>query len=308
MLQGAWRVAAALSGNPETAAHVVRSALGMCKKAAHAREARRAFWENLVRLALGSDPGSPVPSEKAALGFAALREWGGLGEEEAAQAVSLRVPPRELPQLPPPDALAITPSLAAELEQLEHAMGELIASQKTPTRNPAIWAAAAGGMILAALALWHLTGRVGVFPEEIVAIATSAGKAALDDFTPVEARAGDMPDYMALQGLEAVKVPVELAQAQAVGVRTFRHEGEIVTQIAAFDGGQRFFLLSFPARPFGISLPPPGSWRFKQAGKFALAAAVDPPACIVVSMPGKVADLVRKLGTQPHPQQPATEK
>ncbi|MCX7869512.1 MAG: ABC transporter substrate-binding protein, partial [Terrimicrobiaceae bacterium] len=224
-----------------------------------------------------------------------------LSEAAAREAIGGRGGCGAMPSGPAWSGLAsqpLPPAVASEIRAIEEEIGERQGGAAFRGRNPAMLAAVASGLLLAALALWHFTGRAGLFPDEIVRIATAAGKAIAADFSPVQAPARDIPDWFALKGMDSVKIPEELGGLEAVGVRSFQHEGEVITQVAALDGERRVYLLSFAAEPFGLSLPQSGAWIYKQAGRYALAASGEGKTCLVVSMPGEVGEL-RSLLNRP---------
>jgi len=225
------------------------------------------FWQELHRHFAGKRASSPLDSQVgkfhhhpepgrsvalltavAGLPLELAREIAGAPNQDAAHADVVFF--ESLKHIEIPDEVGDRlERLASEVRRGQGIEGTGLA------RNPAIAAAVVGAVLLAALAIWNLTGRAGQFPDEVVQIATTAGKATAADFSPIEAPARDIPDWFALQGLDWVKIPESLGGLDAVGVRTFRHENEIVTQVAALNGEQRVYLLSFAADPFGLNLP-----------------------------------------------------
>lgn len=165
-------------------------------------------------------------------------------------------------------------------------------------RNPATIAVGVGFLLLVGLIVWNVTGRGGAFPEDAVKIATEAAKAKAEEFTALNIKAADLPDWLAMKGYPEMAIPASLGSFEAVGLRTFRFEGEMVAQIAVLDGERRMFFTAFPGRPLGIHLSE-GVWKTASAGAYALAIRQDGPTCFLVQFKGtpeEMASFLRSAG------------
>jgi len=211
---------------------------------------------------------------------------GALGSPEELREEAARLVPSE------ESAPAIEAARQAVETHWQHGAAML--------RSPATIAVGVGFLLLIALVVWNLTGRSGTFPEDAVKIATEAARARPDEFTVLNIKTGDLPDWLAMQGHPELVVPAGLGRLEAVGLRSFKVEDERIAQVAVLDGERRLFFLSFDGRPLGISIAPEGTWRFAAAGSYSLAIRQDGGKCFLVQLKGteqEMKDFLRESGT-----------
>jgi hypothetical protein len=229
-----------------------------------------------------------------------LRLVGAMDDAEIAGV--LGVAPGTLP--PEPDnwaalrghagALRPPKSALGTLEALEESLREEAAEGRSCVRNPATIAVALGFLLLVGMLVWQMTGQAGVFPEEALKIASVGRRADFDQFAPVEVKASRVGDWFVMQGFDGFAVPVEFGDYDAVGVRTFKVDGNTVAQVAAIDGERRVFFLSFEAVPFRI--PAGGGWRVATSGRHVVAMRRDGEMCFLVSFEGTPGEMHEALG------------
>ncbi len=153
-------------------------------------------------------------------------------------------------------------------------------------KNPAMLAVGMAFLLLIAILVWQFTGRAGSFPEEAAKIVEVARKAKQEQFAPVDVKVETLPDWFAMQGFDGLNIPTGLESLNAVGVRTFQHEGETVAQMAVLDGEKNIYMLSFPAGPFGIGGLREDSWQLGTSGRFVSAITERGGYCFLVTFTG----------------------
>jgi len=160
--------------------------------------------------------------------------------------------------------------------------------------NPATIAVGVGFLLLVAVLVWNFLGRAGTFPDDGVKIATTGGKAAPAQFDEVQDKTEHLPDWFMLKGFDDFRIPAGFGKFDAVGVRLFKVEDEVVAQVAVVADHPMYFY-SFRAQPFGISVYPEGTWRFTDADSWSLAIREEGGICFLVAMRGKKDDLKKVL-------------
>ena len=177
---------------------------------------------------------------------------------------------------------------------ISHASEEIHAhrsGKKSARRNPATMAVGVAFLLLIGLLAWRFISQNVDFPEEALKIATEAGKASEDQFSPVETKTGGLADWFALKGFDHFQLPPGLEDMETAGIRFFQFEGEQIAQVAVVDGDRGLFFISFASDSLGISIRPEGSWRITQAGKYALAIRQEGTTCLMISFQGTKAEM-----------------
>ncbi len=193
-----------------------------------------------------------------------------------------------------------SPHISKELEQLEPCPTKesltvirsfVHGSEHSAVKNPATIAVGAAFLILIAVVVWQVTGKVGVFPEEAIKIATEARRATQDSFSPMDAKLGTLPDWFAMQGFEGFQIPPGMENLNAVGVRTFSYDGAGIAQVAVLNGEKNLFLISFPAAPFDIRNLPSQAWQVSSAGRNAYAIREENGMCFLITFAGTESEM-----------------
>lgn len=153
-------------------------------------------------------------------------------------------------------------------------------------KNPAMLAVGTAFLLLIAIVVWQFTGRVGSFPEEAAKIVEVARKAKQEQFAPVDVKLETLPDWFALQGFDGLNIPTGMGSLNAVGVRTFQHEGETIAQMAVLDGETNIYMLSFPSGPFGIGGLRENAWQLGSSGRYVSAITERAGYCFLVTFAG----------------------
>ncbi len=198
------------------------------------------------------------------------------------------------------DTLSQPDQVSQGLAQLEPAPSKdcltaitsfLHGTEHSAVKNPATIAVGAAFLILIAVVVWQVTGKVGVFPEEAIKIATEARRATQESFSPMDAKVSTLPDWFAMQGFEGFQIPPGLENLNAVGVRTFTYDGASVAQVAVLADEKNIFLLSFPATAFEIRGLPSGTWQVSSSGRNAYAIREENGMCFLLTFAGSEADM-----------------
>jgi hypothetical protein len=129
--------------------------------------------------------------------------------------------------------------------------------------SPAVLAVGASFLVLIALVAWTFVGNAGGFSgmREVTELALAGSEADVNQFDPLQVKASTLGDWFVLEGFDGFRVPDELADVEAVGVRLYSHEGELVAAVAVPLLDRKAFFYSFEAHPFGVSVTPEGAWR-----------------------------------------------
>ncbi|MEX1119614.1 MAG: hypothetical protein WEB60_12560 [Terrimicrobiaceae bacterium] len=224
------------------------------------------------------------------------------GKEQSGAAALVGLDPRSATEAAQKlkETLAEPSHLAKELASMEPSPGtECLAAIKTylhgpehsAVKNPATIAVGAAFLILIAVVVWQMTGKVGVFPEEAIKIATEARRAAQENFAPMDAGLDTLPDWFAMQGFEGFQIPPGLENLNAVGVRTFSHDGASLAQVAVLHEEKNLYLVSFPAAAFEIRNLPSQTWQVASSGRYAFAIREENGMCILITFAGSEEDM-----------------
>jgi hypothetical protein len=295
--EGALAVVAAAV--PEVGKHPAASDAGRIARLFYAAVRRRSL-RFPARCEFGGALAGLHAMREPARSALALRLVGGLDDAEIAGV--LGVVPGALP--PEPENWALLQEETGALRPPESAVGALgdleqslleedVGGGRSCVRNPATIAVALGFLLMVGLLVWQMTGQAGVFPEEALKVASVARRADFDQFAPVEVKASRVGDWFIMQGFDGFAVPAEFGDYDAVGVRTFKIDGNPVAQVAAIDGDRRVFFLSFEAVPFRI--PTGGGWRVATSGRHVVAMRRDGAMCFLVSFEGTLAEMREAL-------------
>lgn len=302
-LATAWRYGLLLTGCQEGATVAFKDAVTELLRHPHAEErdrAARLFYSTLRRRAIRFPARNELPASLSAF---------HLMEERARSAVLLHalkaLPDSDIQRLLEVDNKGFTKLLEqknteseteTELrsfplpEEAEIQIREAISSlgnkgQRSLMSNPSTIAVGIGFLLLIAVVVWNMMGRVGTFPDEAMKIATTGGKASPDQFQVVEAKAGDLEDWLMLKGFENFNVPAGLENFTAAGVRIFKVENEPVAQ-AAIVSDKPIYFYSFASRPLGVTVAPEGRWLISEADGWVLAIREDNGSCFMVAFRG----------------------
>ncbi len=304
-------LACLLTGNEESASKVLLESVG--EVSSHPEGSEPAKKSRLLlaavrRRALRAPSGNELPPVLAELrqhaepgrSLVLLDELGLLSGDEAAALLGMNPVAAQTAAaalreaIPDPSALrqeldALAPSPSPEcstaLEKLAREGGV------SKAKNPAMWAVIVALVLLAGLVAWQLTGRAGVFPDEALKILETARKSGPESFSPVEIKAGALPDWFAMQGIDGLSIPPALSGLDAVGVRVFQHEGETIAQMAILDQERRLYLIAFPAAPFGIHGLPANGWQTATTGRFVSAITERDGMCLAITFRGNEKDM-----------------
>jgi len=164
-------------------------------------------------------------------------------------------------------------------------------TEHSAVKNPATIAVGAAFLILIAVVVWQITGKVGVFPEEAIKIATEASRATQESFSPMDAKLSGLPDWFAMQGFEGFQIPPGLENLNAVGVRTFSYDGAAIAQVAVLNNEKNLFLISFPAASFDIRSLPSQTWQVSSSGRNAYAIREENRMCFLITFAGSEAEM-----------------
>ncbi len=195
----------------------------------------------------------------------------------------------------------VPPGVATALTGYGERFSERRPAFRLSVHNPAAVAVGAAFLVLVCLLAWIFLANAGGFAgmREVTELALAGGRAEAGQFDPLEAKASALGDWFVLEGFDGFRVPEELAEYGAVGVRLYRHEGEAVASAAVPIGGRRAFFYSFDAHPFGVSVTPEGAWRVAEFGpndEFVLGIREVGAKCFVVSFRGTRGEMEALLG------------
>ncbi len=260
--------------------------------------ARNELPESLRELHMTPEPGRSVFALQELLKgshsseAASLLGLDGRSANEAAQKIQ--------------GTLFHSSQIADELAQLEPTPTKecllvinsfLNGTEHSAVKNPATIAVGAAFLILIAVVVWQVTGKVGVFPEEAIKVATEARRATQESFSPVDAKLGTLPDWFAMQGFEGFQIPPGLENLDAVGVRTFSYDGAAVAQVAVLNDEKNLFVISFPAEAFEIRSLPSQTWQVSSSGRNAYAIREENGMCFLITFAGSESEMTAFLAT-----------
>jgi hypothetical protein len=195
-----------------------------------------------------------------------------------------------------PDELAA--SLEDAARRLEGKRG-----RKCTFRDPAMLAVGLAFLMLVALMVWIVMGKMGSFAgmQEAVEMAQQGDKAGPDQFQAIETKASALPDWFVVQEFDGFALPPGMESAPVLGARTFKYD-DVPIAVAAIAQPKSLWYV-FEANPFGISLHP-GEWKiveYGQKNKRALAITqVGRMAFVIALRDGGKAELQKYLSSLPH--------
>ncbi|MFZ4774061.1 MAG: hypothetical protein ACOYM3_01780 [Terrimicrobiaceae bacterium] len=194
--------------------------------------------------------------------------------------------------------ILIPENISAELSAQANAITAVRGGRRFSFLDPAMLSVTIGFLLLVATLTWHFLGRVGVFPEEALSIATEGAKLRTEQFEVVEDKAGSLEDWFILKGFDRFYVPGNFANFQAAGARVFKISNQPVA-VLAIPENFMFFLIFDPA-PFGIVIRPAGAWQFAEFDyKYAAAIREERGMCFMVVIKGTPQDLKRLIEKKP---------
>ena len=145
-------------------------------------------------------------------------------------------------------------------------------------RQPVFWAVLLAGAFLVAYganALYeHHNGFSG---DEIVRqiIETARTGPHADHVEPINTECSQLGDKLFVQyGLEDYEVPAVFGHDQTVSYRVFAQNDSLVAQVQVREGDRDMVFLVFRADRQGVSIHPPGKWKFLDGDGWTAAVAV----------------------------------
>lgn len=228
---------------------------------------------NLLATHLGDSNETPAPSIQEALKSIA-REPALQAEFEQQTALDARAR-RILGEVEMPFEVE---------EELSSKVAALPARRFNP-RDPAIFAAAIGFLLLVLVLTWNFLGRPAAFPSDAVEIAERVLEIEDEPFERVGEPAGAVDDWFAMKGFDGFKVPEHLAAHLAETGGILKIENQPVAVVTIPQRNARFVV--FPAKPFGIRLPE-GQWR---------TAAIDEQHAAAIREEGGMCFMILRRGT-----------
>lgn len=161
-------------------------------------------------------------------------------------------------------------------------------------RDPAIFAAVIGFLLLVLVLTWNFLGRPASFPPDAAEIAERVIELEDEPFEPVGEPAGEVEDWFVLKGFDGFKVPEHLAAHLAETGGILKIENQPVAVVTIPQRNARF--LVFPAEPFGIDLPE-GEWRTAPIDEqHAAAIREEGGMCFMILRRGSLASVQDLVG------------
>lgn len=223
----------------------------------------------------GAKEAEVLEAAKSVPGLAAEFENQVAFDRAAAPAVEIEIPADS----------------AALIAEYGRKFSEQKSGRRLSLRDPAMIAVAAAFVVLLGLVAWIYLANEGGFAgmrevKELVQVGNSADAAQYD---PMEARTETLGDWFVLEGFDGFRVPEELENFDAVGVRLFQYEAVTVAAAAVPLDGRRGFFYSFDAHALGVSIQPEGRWKLALYGpndEMVIAAREIGSKCFVVTFRG----------------------
>lgn len=192
--------------------------------------------------------------------------------------------------------------LAASLETVARSL-EGSRVRKFTFRDPAMLAVGLAFLMLVALLVWIVMGKMASFAgmQEAVEMVQSGDGVGPDQFQEIDTKAGALTDWFVVQEFDGFAVPGGMESAPVIGARTFKYD-EVPVAAAAIAKPKSLWYV-FEANPFGISLKP-GEWKiveYGQKNKRALAVTqLGTMAFVIALRDGGKADLQKYLDSLSH--------
>jgi hypothetical protein len=179
-------------------------------------------------------------------------------------------------------------------ESLAAKVSALPAGRFNP-RDPAIFAAAVGFLLLVLVLTWNFLGRPAAFPPDAVEIAERVLEIEDEPLDRVGEPAGEVEDWFVMKGFDGFKVPEHLAAHLAESGGILKIENQPVAVVTIPQRNARFIV--FPAEPFGIDLPE-GEWRTAPIDeRYAAAIREEGGMCFMILRRGSLASVRDLIGT-----------
>ena len=184
--------------------------------------------------------------------------------------------------------------ISYEVEEMLASKIATLPARRFNPRDPAIFAAAVGFLLLVLVLTWNFLGRPAAFPSDALEIAERVLEIEDEPFEPVGEPAGEVEDWFVMKGFDGFKVPEHLAAhlAETGGILKIENQPVAVVTIPQRDA--RF--LVFPAKPFGIDLPE-GEWRAAPVDeRHAAAIREEGGMCFMILRRGSLASVQDLVG------------
>lgn len=193
----------------------------------------------------------------------------------------------EIKALPP-----VPPELTEQVEAISRA-----SRPRFSLMNPAVVAVLVGLILIASLGvhfgLRQMNDFEGRGATELMIERTASMRGT--ELEEIKYKAGEIADWLFMQGLEGFPVPDEFKDLHVVGGRVFRQEGFPVVQLAVQENEMIVFL--FHQKDFDISLKAEDGWKVFDHEGWAAAVRGDGENGCMIAFLGDRADMSRVLKT-----------
>jgi len=184
--------------------------------------------------------------------------------------------------------------IPAEVEEMLASKVDALPMRRFNPRDPAIFAAVIGFLLLVLVLTWDFLGRPAAFPPEAVEIAERVIEIEDEPFEPVGEPAGEVEDWFVMKGFDGFKVPEHLAAHLAETGGILKIENQPVAVVTIPQRNARF--LVFPAKPFGIDLPE-DEWRTATIDeRYSAAIREEGDMCFMILRRGSLASVQDLVG------------
>ena len=181
-----------------------------------------------------------------------------------------------------------------EVEEMLSSKVATLPTRRFNPRDPAIFAAAIGFLLLVLVLTWNFLGRPAAFPPDAADIAERVLEIEDEPFDPVGEPSGKLEDWFLMKGFDGFKVPEHLAAHLAESGGILKIENQPVAVVTIPQLNSRF--LVFPAHPFGIDLPE-SEWRTAPIDeRFAAAIREEGGMCFMILRRGSLASVQDLVG------------
>jgi hypothetical protein len=185
--------------------------------------------------------------------------------------------------------------MPSEVEEMLSSKVASLPVRRFNPRDPAIFAAATGFLLLVLILTWNFLGRPAAFPPDAAEIAEKVLEIEDEPFETVGEPAGEVEDWFLMKGFDGFKVPQHLAAHLAESGGILKIENQPIAAVTIPQLHSRF--LVFPAEPFGIDLPE-GEWRTSPIDeRYAAAIREDGGMCFMILRRGSLASVQDLIGT-----------
>lgn len=159
-------------------------------------------------------------------------------------------------------------------------------------RHPAILAVLSGMFIIGVFLVYLMIKELDDFSgrDAVVSLTERIDSMSEDELEPVNARADDLADWMAMNGVEDFRVPEEFGSHKVIGRRTFMQDGAPVVQLAVENeegmDSAVVILTLFRAKDFGIDAAELKHWRIVSVERWVSALRAAGGECVAVTFLG----------------------